>query len=143
MDPQQRLMLEVAYESLEKGDSSSTDDSKAQKQLTYLVSFPAAGIGMSDIVGSQTSCYVGCFAKDYSNILDRDTEDNLTYTATGTGTAMLSNRLSWFFDLKGPSVSIDTACSSSLVALHLACQSLRAGESKMVSLHKLSVLVQR
>lgn len=90
---------------------------------------------MSDIVGSKTSCYVGCFTKDYSDILDRDPEDNLMYLATGTGTAMLSNRLSWFFDLKGPSVSIDTACSSSLVALHLACQSLRTGESEMVSLH--------
>lgn len=98
---------------------------------------------MSDIVGSKTSCYVGCFTKDYSDILDRDTEDNLMYSATGTGTAMLSNRLSWFFDLKGPSVSIDTACSSSLVALHLACQSLRTGESEMVSLHVPYALVQR
>lgn len=98
---------------------------------------------MKEIVGSKTSCYVGGFTKDYSHILDRDSEDSLMYSATGTGTAMLSNRLSWFFDLKGPSVSIDTACSSSLVAVHLACQSLRAGESEMVSSHRFSVPVQR
>jgi len=50
--------------------------------------------------------------------------------ATGTGPAMLSNRISYFFNLKGPSITIDTACSASLVALHLACQSLRTGETK-------------
>lgn len=50
---------------------------------------------------------------------------------TGNGTAMLSNRVSHFFDLRGPSLTIDTACSTSLVALHLACQSLKAGESSM------------
>jgi acyl transferase domain-containing protein len=54
------------------------------------------------------------------------------YEGTGNGAALISNRISWFFDLKGPSLSLDTACSSSLVALHLACQSLRSGESKTV-----------
>lgn len=88
---------------------------------------------MEDIVGSNTSCYVGSFTKDYSEILERDLEDGHKYHATGNGSAILSNRLSWFFDLKGPSITLDTACSSSLVCLHLACQSLRTGESKMVS----------
>ena len=92
-----------------------------------------AGQRMEDIVGSNTSCYVGSFTKDYSEILESDLEDGTKYHATGNGSAILSNRISWFFDLKGPSITLDTACSSSLVCLHLACQSLRTGESKMVS----------
>jgi acyl transferase domain-containing protein len=88
---------------------------------------------MEDIVGSNTSCYVGSFTKDYSEILERDLDDGAKYHATGNGSAILSNRLSWFFDFKGPSITLDTACSSSLVCLHLACQSLRTGESKMVN----------
>ena len=89
---------------------------------------------MEMVLGSNTSCYVGCFTKDYSDMLSRDVENANMYHSTGNGSAMLSNRLSWFYDLKGPSLSLDTACSSSLVALHLACQSLRTGESSMVSI---------
>ncbi|TAQ90647.1 hypothetical protein B7494_g1069 [Chlorociboria aeruginascens] len=108
MDPQQRLLLEVTYESLEN-----------------------AGIPMERVLGSQTSCFIGCFTRDYAELLDRDVDDRTKYAATGTGTSIISNRVSWFYDFKGPSMTIDTACSSSLVALHLACQSLRTGESKM------------
>ncbi|KAI4281992.1 MAG: hypothetical protein L6R38_003284 [Xanthoria sp. 2 TBL-2021] len=85
---------------------------------------------MEDVVGSDTSCYVGCFAHDYNDMAFHDAENAHMYHATGTGSAILSNRISWFYDLKGPSITLDTACSSSLVALHLACQSLRTGESK-------------
>ena len=89
---------------------------------------------MEDIVGSNTSCYVGSFTKDYSEMLAAgNAEDLPLYYGIGTGTAILSNRISHFFDLRGPSISIDTACSSSLVALHLGCQSLRTGESEMVN----------
>lgn len=52
--------------------------------------------------------------------------------ATGNGRTMLANRLSWFFDLQGPSIMMDTACSSSLTAVHLAAQALQSGECEMV-----------
>lgn len=84
------------------------------------------------MVGSDTSCYVGCFTQDYNNMISHDPETFPAYFPTGVAAACLSNRVSWFYDLRGPSMTIDTACSSSLVALHLACQSLRTGESKMV-----------
>ncbi|RYP74561.1 hypothetical protein DL769_003988 [Monosporascus sp. CRB-8-3] len=108
IDPQQRLQLESAYEALEN-----------------------AGIPLEKVAGSNTSVYVGVFGKDYAEMLSRDPENAPVYTATGNGFAILSNRISYFFDLKGPSVTLDTACSASLTALHLACQSLRTGESKM------------
>lgn len=54
------------------------------------------------------------------------------YEGTGNGQPLLANRVSWYFDLKGPSLALDTACSSSLVALHLACQSIRSGETTSV-----------
>lgn len=53
----------------------------------------------------------------------------------GMGKAMISNRTSWFFDMKGPSIGLDTACSPSLVALHLAVQSIRSGETPQVRNH--------
>mgnify|MGYP000880116274 CR=1 FL=1 len=84
---------------------------------------------MECIAGTNTSCFVGCFSRDYYELLGRDPETAPLYLATGTGNAILSNRISHFYDLKGASVTLDTACSSSLVALHLACQSLRNGES--------------
>lgn len=108
MDPQQRFMLEVAYEGFEN-----------------------AGLPIESLVGSDTSCYVGCFTKDYAEMVVRDAEVAPMYSATGTGYSLISNRLSWFYDLRGPSMTLDSACSSSLVGLHLACQSLRSGESKM------------
>ena len=95
------------------------------------LTFPA-GIPLSHALGSNTSVYVGSFVNDYVGILTKDPEFPVKYKATGTSNTMLANRLSWFFDLQGPSVTLDTACSSSLNALHLACQSLRMGESTMV-----------
>jgi acyl transferase domain-containing protein/NADPH:quinone reductase-like Zn-dependent oxidoreductase/ubiquinone/menaquinone biosynthesis C-methylase UbiE len=108
MDPMQRLLLEVTYEALEN-----------------------SGTPLARVSGSKTSCYVGCFTKDYEEMQRRDMELAPKYQSTGASQTMLSNRLSYFFNLKGPSVSVDTACSSGLVAVHLACQSLRMGESSM------------
>ncbi|KAJ5618162.1 hypothetical protein N7537_003276 [Penicillium hordei] len=108
MDPQQRLLLEVTYEGLEN-----------------------AGIPLAKIMGTKTSCFVGSFSADYTDLLLRDPECVPMYQCTNAGQsrAMTANRLSYFFDLKGPSVTVDTACSGSLVALHLACQSLWTGDS--------------
>jgi acyl transferase domain-containing protein len=91
------------------------------------------GITLENTIGSQTSVYVGVFSKDYGELLLRDPETGPLYQATGNAMATLSNRISYFFDFKGPSITLDTACSSSLVALHLACQSLRNGEANQAS----------
>ncbi|KAL8676982.1 MAG: hypothetical protein Q9186_006557 [Xanthomendoza sp. 1 TL-2023] len=105
MDPQQRLLLEVTYEALENG-----------------------GVTLEGIAGTSTGVYVGAAQIDYSSLLFEDVEDLPLYQSTGTSANILSNRISYVFDLKGPSITMDTACSSSLAALHTACQSLRTGE---------------
>jgi acyl transferase domain-containing protein len=87
---------------------------------------------MDRATGSNSSVFVGNISNEYGALYGRDEEIQNTYQATGTSGAMLSNRLSWFYDLRGPSMTVDTACSSSLIALHLACQSLQRGESDMV-----------
>lgn len=69
---------------------------------------------------------------DHEAMVYKDLDVPNSYHATGSASAVLANRISWFYNLKGPSVSVNTACSGSLVALHLACQSLRSGESTMV-----------
>ncbi|BCS16170.1 polyketide synthase [Aspergillus luchuensis] len=105
MDPVQRILLEVAYEAFENG-----------------------GVPMESLPGSATGVYSGCMTNDYELLSTRDIMDMPHNSATGNGRTMLANRLSWFFDLRGPSIMLDTACSSSLTALHLATQALRAGE---------------
>ncbi|KAI1819734.1 PKS-NRPS hybrid [Xylaria intraflava] len=106
VDPQQRLLLETVYESLE-----------------------AAGLSVKKLQGSDTAVYVGVMSADFTDMIGRDTDMFPTYFATGTARSILSNRLSYFFDWHGPSMTIDTACSSSLIAMHQAVQVLRAGES--------------
>ncbi|KAL8631914.1 hypothetical protein Q9189_002390 [Teloschistes chrysophthalmus] len=77
---------------------------------------------------SSTGVYVGAAQIDYTLQLHKDVEDIPVYQATGTSANVLSNRISYVFDLRGPSITMDTACSSSLAALHTACQSLQAGD---------------
>ncbi|KAG9868942.1 ketoacyl-synt-domain-containing protein, partial [Aureobasidium melanogenum] len=106
MDPQQRKLLEVVYESFEN-----------------------AGATLEELSGSKTSCFVGCFTNDMRSMTCRDPEYGVPYEMTGSDMTILSNRINYVFDLKGPSMTVDTACSSSLYALHLACQSLISAES--------------
>ncbi|KAJ3499201.1 hypothetical protein NLG97_g515 [Lecanicillium saksenae] len=108
MDPMKRLLLEVSYESIEN-----------------------AGIIVEDLMNSRTGCYVGCMTNDYEMISLHDIYNIGHNAASATSEAMTANRVSWFFGLKGPSLTLDTACSSSLYALHLACQSLRLRETNM------------
>ncbi len=96
---------------------------------------------MEKVVGSNTSVHVGVFNRDYADLLNHDPENTPFYQATGIGQSIVSNRISYFFDLKGPSITVDTACSSSLVALHLACQTLRTGESKQAIVGGTSVIM--
>ncbi|KAI1755490.1 putative polyketide synthase [Xylaria castorea] len=108
LDPQQRVLLEVAYEALE-----------------------SAGMSVPALRGSDTAVYAGSMGDDYAKMILEDIQDTPTYYATGAARSILSNRVSYSFDWHGPSISIDTACSSSLVAVHMALQALRAGDSRM------------
>jgi len=87
--------------------------------------------------------FAGAFTLDYKAIqlgrLNRHLID--AHTATGAMMTMISNRISYVFDFRGPSMSIDTACSSSLVAVHLACQSLRSGECSVALAGGVNVMV--
>ncbi|KAF5675208.1 polyketide synthase [Fusarium circinatum] len=108
IDPQQRLLMEVVYQGL-----------------------CASGQTIEGLRGSSTSVYVGVMCDDWNGILTRDLEVFPQYGATGMARSIMSNRISYFFDWHGPSMTIDTACSSSLVAVHQAIQTLRSGESQV------------
>ncbi|KAK8075474.1 hypothetical protein PG997_010137 [Apiospora hydei] len=108
MDPQQRLLLETVYEAMEAG-----------------------GHTIEALRGSNTAVYVGTMGVDYNDTLLRDLSTIPTYFATGTNRAIISNRVSYFFDWHGPSMTIDTACSSSLIAVHQGVQLLRTGQSRV------------
>lgn len=77
-----------------------------------------------------------CTTLDYEYISLRDQNWGPKYAATGNGIAIMSNRISYFFNLHGPSMTVDTGCSSSLIAVHLAAQSLRTGETSLVTFER-------
>ncbi|MEU2614746.1 beta-ketoacyl synthase N-terminal-like domain-containing protein [Micromonospora sp. NPDC007271] len=106
MDPQQRLFLEVAWEALED-----------------------AGLDVARLHTAPVGLFVGMNTTDYQQLLTHDPGRIDLYYGTGNSFSGAPGRLSYFLNLRGPSIAVDTACSSSLVAVHLACQSLRAGES--------------
>lgn len=87
---------------------------------------------MSKFVSSNTSVFAAGFNHDHRDRLSTDPDIALKHQPTGAESSMISGRVSWFYDFKGPSLTIETACSSSMVAFHLAAQSLHAGESDMV-----------
>lgn len=95
---------------------------------------------MDSVSGSSTGVYTGCFTNDYMIQLYRDPESTPAYMATGIGSSMLANRISWFFNLQGPSVALDSACSSSAMALDIACQALKNGSCNMVNSNSCHIL---
>ena len=108
MDPQQRLLLEVTQEALEH-----------------------AGIQAHTLRHSQTGVFAGACLGEYGYLSTVDLGDVDSWSGTGGALSIIANRVSYYFDLRGPSVTVDTACSSSLVTIHLACQSLRSGDSNL------------
>ena len=98
---------------------------------------------MENVFGSKTGVYTGSFADDYKLQTLRDLETLPKYAVTGVTISLLANRLSWFYNLNGPSCNIDTACSSSMVALDIACQGLRNRDSIMVRTRTIQFVTRR
>ena len=121
MDPQQRLLLEVAYETFEN-----------------------AGQTTEQLAGSKTGVFVGVHSHstDYYMLQATDPAAIDTYSGTGTSHSVVAGRLSYLFDLQGPSMALDTACSSSLVAVHLAVQSLRGRECRMALAGGVNIILE-
>ena len=117
MDPQQRLLLELTWESLED-----------------------AGIRPSRLAGTDTGVFVGVSAVDHSNLRLLDMASADAYMMTGNTLSVVANRLSYIFDLHGPSFIVDTACSSALVALNEAVVNLRAGRIETALVGGVSIL---
>jgi myxalamid-type polyketide synthase MxaE and MxaD len=108
IDPRQRLIMESAWEALE-----------------------AAGIPPGSLAGSRAGVFIATLTNDYDHLLFQDLIRAEAFSGSGTANSIVANRLSYFLDLKGPSLALDTACSGSLIAIHLACESLRKGESTL------------
>ena len=118
VDPQQRLAMELTWEALEH-----------------------ARIPASDLKGEQVGVFIGSSANDYQLLAVSDPVHAHPYALTGTSTSIVANRVSYFYDFRGPSIALDTACSSSLVAVHQAVRSLRSGESDLALAGGVNMLV--
>ena len=122
------MHLEGAYEALENGTLTGNSPETHPRSLA---NGSLGGVPICELVGSDTSVFVGTFNADYKLLMTRDPNTAPVYKATGSGMCMLANRISHWFDLKGPSITMDTACSASTAALHMACESLRTSTSKL------------
>ncbi|WP_174274978.1 type I polyketide synthase [Sphingomonas bacterium] len=117
-DPQQRLALELAYETIED-----------------------AGLDAAKLAGEKVGVFVGGSSWDYLNLHVGDPAVIDAYSMIGATLCSLANRVSYTFDLRGPSFTVDTACSSSIVALHQACEAIRAGQVPMAMVGGISLLL--
>lgn len=118
VDPQQRLALELCWEALEN---------------SY--------IPPSSVKGKQVGVYIGTTANDYQLLVVADPLAANPYALTGTSSAIIANRVSYFFDFHGPSLAIDTACSSSLVTIHQAIRDLRNGDVELALAGGVNMLI--
>ncbi|MFC9786893.1 polyketide synthase Pks13 [Rhodococcus sp. NPDC127528] len=118
VDPQQRLAMELTWEALEH-----------------------ARIPANELKGEQVGVFIGSSANDYQLLAVSDPVHAHPYALTGTSTSIVANRVSYYFDFRGPSIALDTACSSSLVAVHQAVRSLRSGESDLALAGGVNMLV--
>ncbi|XP_046556089.1 6-deoxyerythronolide-B synthase EryA2, modules 3 and 4-like [Haliotis rubra] len=118
MDPQQRQVLECTYMALED-----------------------AGITRQQIAGQKVGVYIGSMTVDYGDLISTKSQDVTNHTVTGQARAIISNRVSYVFNLTGPSMTIDTACSSSIVALHQAGLALRAGDCSIAICGGVNMLI--
>ena len=110
IDPQHRLLLEVAWEALED-----------------------AGQNVDRLAGTRTGVFVGISTHDYGDTQCDPANRHLlaSHSNSGSATSIAANRISYLYDLRGPSMTVDTACSSSLTATHIACRSILAGECEL------------
>jgi acyl transferase domain-containing protein/NADPH:quinone reductase-like Zn-dependent oxidoreductase/surfactin synthase thioesterase subunit/SAM-dependent methyltransferase/aryl carrier-like protein len=109
MDPQQRMLLEVSYETVED-----------------------AGLSLDDLDGRRTAVFIGISAHDYGDLQNTPQERvNIgSHTNIGSALCITANRISYSYNLTGPSFAIDTACSSSLNAIHMACKVIWEGDAE-------------
>nr|XP_019958724.1 PREDICTED: probable polyketide synthase 1 [Paralichthys olivaceus] len=119
MDPQQKLLLQCTYRALED-----------------------AGMAMESISGSRTGVYIGLMNRDYEMLRSNNPTAITHYNGTGTAMSVAANRISFTFNLTGPSFAVDSACSSSLVALHLASQALKQGDCEMALCGGVSCIIE-
>ncbi|KAI0429432.1 hypothetical protein F5Y09DRAFT_342635 [Xylaria sp. FL1042] len=123
--------FDAPFFSITAGEAASMDPMQRWTLETAYRAFENAGVAMKTLKGSRTAVFSASMTDDYSRIVSKDPEAASRMAITGTFSSILPNRVSWFFDLVGPSVHVDTACSSSLVAVDLACQSLASGDASM------------